>query len=158
MVDKKRYPVKTMKMSQEGVDFIKEKEGFRGKAYQDSVGVWTIGYGTTAAALGKPVTPDMTMTEQEATKYLVEHLNDSYEPSVRRYVTTEVTQGEFDAMTSFVYNLGSGNFKRSTLLKKVNADDFRGAANEFLKWNKAGGKVLAGLTKRREEERKIFLS
>ena len=155
--ENKHYDVNTMTISQEGIDFIKRKEGFEEKAYQDSVGVWTIGYGTTAAALGRPINPGDTITEEKATQLLQQHLYDSYEPTVKRYVTSEVTQGEFDAMVSWVYNLGSGNFQNSTLLRKFNEGDHEGAAKEFPRWNKAGGKVLAGLTKRRNEEKAMFL-
>ena len=155
--DNKHYDVNTMTISPAGVDAIKKFEGFRENAYQDSVGIWTIGYGTTEAALGRPVTPGMTMSEEVASNHLTHHLNSSYEPSVKRYVTADVTQGEFDAMVSFVYNLGSGSFKNSTLLKKFNNGDHEGTAEEFKRWNKAGGKVLAGLTSRRNEEKKTFL-
>lgn len=150
--------VSSMNISTKGIDAIKRFEGFRENAYQDSVGVWTIGYGTTEAALGYAVTPGMKMSESEANTYLLEHLNSSYVPAVKRYVTAEATQGEFDAMVSFVYNLGSGNFSTSTLLKKFNAGDHEGAAKEFLRWNKAGGVPLAGLTTRRQAEMETFLS
>ena len=153
-----RSNVSSMNISTQGVNAIKRFEGFRENAYQDSVGVWTIGYGTTEAALGYAVTPGMKMSESEANTYLMEHLKSSYVPTVKRYVTTEISQGEFDAMVSFVYNLGSGNFSTSTLLKKFNAGDHEGAAKEFLRWNKAGGEVLAGLTTRRQAEMETFLS
>jgi lysozyme len=152
------FPVSSMSISSNGVDFIKRKEGFRTNAYQDSVGVWTIGYGTTAAALGREIGRNETVSKAQATQYLLEHLENSYSPAVKRYVKSTVTQGEFDAMVSFTYNLGSGSFKKSTLLKKFNAGDHFGAAMEFLKWDKAGGKKLAGLTKRRKEEQEIFLA
>ena len=149
--------ISSMNISTLGVEAIKRFEGFRENAYQDSVGVWTIGYGSTEAALGYAVTPGMKISESEANTLLIDHLNNLYVPAVKRYVTAEATQGEFDAMVSFVYNLGSGNFSSSTLLKKFNAGDHEGAAKEFLVWNKAGGEVLAGLTVRRQEEMEIFL-
>jgi len=152
------FPVSSMTISSAGVDFIKLKEGFEDHAYQDSVGVWTIGYGTTAAALGREIGHNETITAAKATQYLLEHLEKSYTKTVKRYVKSTVTQGEFDAMVSFVYNLGSGNFSTSTLLKKFNSGDHFGASMEFLKWDKAGGKQLAGLTKRRKEEQDIFLA
>jgi len=145
-------------ISENGLDFIKRKEGFRSGAYQDSVGVWTIGYGTTAAALGRQISPNETITLEKATELLKHHISSSYETAVNKYVRNNITQGEFDALVSFVYNLGSGSFKSSTLLKKLNSGDHEGAASEFLRWDKAGGKVLAGLTKRREEEKNMFLA
>jgi len=152
------FPVSSMTVSPAAVDFIKLKEGFEPIAYQDAVGVWTIGYGTTASALGRKIGHNETITKAKATQYLLEHLEKSYTKSVKRNVKNDVTQGEFDAMVSFVYNLGSGNFKKSTLLKKFNSGDHFGAALEFIKWDKAGGKVLPGLTTRRKEEQDIFLA
>jgi lysozyme len=159
-----RSNVSSMNISAEGVNAIKRFEGFREDAYQDTAGVWTIGYGTTEKALGYAVTPGMKMSKSEANTYLMEHLKSSYVPTVKRYITTEATQGEFDAMVSFVYNLGSGNFSESTLLKKFNAGDHEGAANEFVRWNKAKNaktgkkEALAGLTTRRLAEKETFLS
>ena len=159
-----RSNVSSMNISAEGVNAIKRFEGFREDAYQDTAGVWTIGYGTTEKALGYAVTPGMKMSKSEANTYLMEHLKSSYVPTVKRYVTAEATQGEFDAMVSFVYNLGSGNFSESTLLKKFNAGDHEGAANEFVRWNKAKNaktgkkEALAGLTTRRLAEKETFLS
>ena len=152
------FPVSSMTISPAGVNFIKLKEGFESHAYQDSVGVWTIGYGTTAAALGRAIGHTETITEAKATQYLLEHLEKSYSKSVKKYVKSTVTQGEFDAMVSFVYNLGAGSFKSTTLLSKFNAGDHFGASMEFLKWDKAGGKKLAGLTIRRQQEQDMFLA
>lgn len=82
----------------------------------------------------------------------------SYENDVLKIVKAKLTQGQFDALVSFAYNVGSRALSTSTLLKKLNAGDIKGAADEFLRWNKAGGKVMNGLTRRREAERALFLS
>ena len=156
--------VSSMNISAEGVNAIKRFEGFRENAYQDTAGVWTIGYGTTEAALGYAVTPGMKMSKSEANTYLREHLQNSYVPTVRRYVKSEITQGEFDALVALVYNIGDGNFSTSTLLRMFNAGDHEGAANQFVRWNKVkdkktGKKVVSnGLTTRRLAEKEIFLS
>ncbi len=127
-------------------------EGLRLSAYQDVVGVWTIGYGHTGG-----VVPGETITQAEADTFMSNDLH-TFEVAVTDYVGSAPTsQGQFDAMVSFAYNLGSGALKNSTLLKKHNAGDFQGAADEFLKWNHAGGQVLAGLTRRREGERARYL-
>lgn len=140
------------------IDLIKEFEGLRLLAYQDSVGVWTIGYGTTAAA-GVGITPKagMRITQGEAEEYLRRGV-EKFAPQVHMALHRDPTANQFGAMTSLAYNVGPGAFKGSTLLRKFNAGDVAGAADEFLKWNKAGGRVLAGLTRRREAERALFLT
>jgi lysozyme len=150
------YDVSKMRTSNKMIDMIKKFEGFEEQAYKDAVGVWTIGYGTTEAAMGRPINPGDTISEEDASLYLEMHVNETYEPQVKRYVTSKCTQGEFDAIVSFVYNLGIGSLKKSTLLRKFNANDHKGAANEFKRWTKAGGKVLAGLVKRRNKEATHF--
>lgn len=146
-----------MQTSEKGIALIKEFEGCRLTAYQDSVGVWTIGYGWTQPVDGKPVRAGMTIKQETAERLLKTGLV-SYESDVSRLVKVGLTQGQFDALVSFTYNLGSRSLSTSTLLRKLNAGDYAGAANEFLRWNKAGGKVLNGLTRRREAERALFLS
>lgn len=147
--------MKTKKTSEAGKDIIKEFEGLRVLAYVCPAGVVTIGYGTTKIA-GAPVKIGMKITSEEAEQLLEEDLK-TFENAVNQSVTVELTQNQFDALVSFVYNVGAGNFRKSTLLKRVNAGKFAEAADEFLKWNKAGGKVLAGLTRRRNAERNLFL-
>ena len=144
-----------MQCSDLGIDLIKEFEGFRNKAYQCSAGVWTIGYGTTVVN-GVPVKKGDTCTVEEAEEYLATDI-DNFLTSIEDSIIIELSQNQIDAIGCFTYNVGVGAFKKSTLLKKINASDFDGAANEFLKWNKAGGQVLAGLTRRREAERKLFI-
>ncbi len=146
-----------MQTSEKGIALIKEFEGCRLTAYQDSVGVWTIGYGWTQPVDGKPIRAGMTIKQQTAERLLKTGLV-SYESDVSRLVKVGLTQGQFDALVSFTYNLGVRSLSTSTLLRKLNAGDYAGAADEFLRWNKAGGKVLNGLTRRREAERALFLS
>ncbi|HBK4821653.1 lysozyme [Enterobacter asburiae] len=146
-----------MQTSDKGISLIKQFEGCKLTAYQDSVGVWTIGYGWTQPVDGKPIRAGMTIKQETAERLLKTGLV-SYESDVSRLVKVGLTQGQFDGLVSFTYNLGARSLSTSTLLRKLNAGDYAGAADEFLRWNKAGGKVLNGLTRRREAERALFLS
>ncbi|END2547690.1 MAG: lysozyme [Enterobacter sp.] len=146
-----------MQTSDKGISLIKQFEGCKLTAYQDSVGVWTIGYGWTQPVDGKPIRAGMTIKQETAERLLKTGLV-SYESDVSRLVKVGLTQGQFDALVSFTYNLGARSLSTSILLRKLNAGDYAGAADEFLRWNKAGGKVLNGLTRRREAERALFLS
>ncbi|MFH4945096.1 lysozyme [Enterobacter hormaechei] len=146
-----------MQTSEKGIALIKQFEGCELTAYQDSVGIWTIGYGWTQPVDGKPIRAGMTIKQETAERLLKTGLV-SYESDVSRLVKVGLTQGQFDALVSFTYNLGARSLSTSTLLRKINAGDYAGAADEFLRWNKAGGKVLNGLTRRREAERALFLS
>lgn len=146
-----------MQTSEKGIALIKQFEGCKLTAYQDSVGVWTIGYGWTQPVEGKPIRAGMTIKQETAERLLKTGLV-SYESDVSSLVKVGLTQGQFDALVSFTYNLGARSLSTSTLLRKINAGDYAGAADEFLRWNKAGGKVLNGLTRRREAERALFLS
>ncbi|AVG37688.1 TPA: lysozyme [Enterobacter asburiae] len=146
-----------MQTSEKGIALIKQFEGCKLTAYQDSVGVWTIGYGWTQPVDGKPIRAGMTIKQETAERLLKTGLV-SYESDVSRLVKVGLTQGQFDALVSFTYNLGARSLSTSTLLRKLNSGDYAGAADEFLRWNKAGGKVLNGLTRRREAERALFLS
>lgn len=139
-----------MHTSQKGLDMIKSFEGLRLSAYKDVVGVVTIGYGTTSG-----VKMGDTLTKERAEELLREDVK-RFEDQVLRLVKVPLTQGQFDALTSFVYNLGPGNLSNSTLLRLLNAGDYKGAAAQFDRWNKAGGKVLAGLARRRAAERALF--
>lgn len=149
-----------MQTSHEGIALIKGFEGCRLTAYPDpgtGGAPWTIGYGWTHPIDGKPVKPGMTIDQETADRLLKTGLV-SYENDVLKLVRVKLTKGQFDALVSFAYNAGSRALSTSTLLKKLNAGDIKGAADEFLRWNKAGGKVLNGLTRRREAERALFLS
>lgn len=135
---------------------IKEHEGLRLVAYLDSVGVWTIGYGDT----GPDVVKGLTITKEQAEERLRKRLVE-FEGYVNRYVKVKLTQNQFDALVSLVYNIGPTNFNSSTLLLKLNAGDYVGAADQFLVWNKGrvNGKlvVIKGLVNRRRKERELFL-
>ena len=139
-----------MKIGERGLALIKEFEGVRLAAYLDSVGVPTIGYGHT-----KDVQMGDTCTPEQANEWLREDCEDA-ENCVNSAVSVPLTECEFDALVSFVFNLGCGNFRKSTLLRKLLDSDYDGAAIEFRKWDKAGGQVLAGLTRRRLAEARLF--
>ena len=149
-----------MQTSDKGIALIKQFEGCKLTAYPDpgtGGAPWTIGYGWTQPVDGKPVRPGMTIDQKTADRLLKTGLV-SYENDILRLVKVKLSQGQFDALVSFTYNLGSRSLSTSTLLSKLNAGDYAGAADEFPRWNKAGGKVLNGLTRRREAERALFLS
>jgi lysozyme len=139
-----------MNISEQGLELIRQHEGCRFTAYRDSVGMLTIGYGHT-----KGVQENDTCTAEQAAAWLSEDVKTA-ENCVNSAVSVEVTHGEFDALVSFTFNLGCAALRNSTLLRKLNAEDFEGAAAEFHKWNHANGVVLAGLTARREAEREMF--
>lgn len=145
-----------MTTSDVGVDLISGFEGTRFKAYDDGVGVWTIGTGTTVYPNGVKVKQGDTCTPEQAKTYFKHDLA-KFEKTVNESVTVPLTQNQFDALVSLTYNIGSGAFNNSTLLKKLNKGDYQGAADQFLAWKKAGGKVLPGLVRRREAERALFL-
>ncbi|AOX41410.1 lysozyme [Pseudomonas aeruginosa] len=140
-----------MRTSQRGIDLIKSFEGLRLSAYQDSVDVWTIGYGTT-----RGVTRYMTITVEQAERMLANDIQ-RFEPELDKLVKVELNQNQWDAMMSFVYNLGAANLASSTLLKLLNRGDYQGAADQFPRWVNAGGKRLEGLARRRAAERALFL-
>ena len=141
-----------MRTSEEGVALIKKFEGCELSSYQCSAGVFTIGYGHT---LG--VEDGDSCTQEEADQMLVDDLEE-FENYVNDIVETELTQNEFDALVSFSFNVGLGNFQSSTLRSKLNRKDYEGAANEFWKWRRAGGRILPGLVKRRADEKALFVS
>ncbi|MEL6604354.1 MAG: lysozyme [Cyanobacteria bacterium J06614_10] len=134
-----------------GLLLIKSFEGLRLNAYRDAVGIWTIGYGTTRA-----VRPGMTISEDEAVSFLQQDLA-RFEKSINEAVRIPINDNQFSALSSFTYNVGPGAFRSSTLLRLLNQGDIRGAADQFPRWNKAGGRALAGLTRRRNAERLLFL-
>lgn len=145
-------------ITNEAVALIKEFEGLRLKSYQDSAGVWTIGYGTTSrAGIGVSVGPGMVITEAEAEHYLRAAL-EKFSETIKPGFTTAPTDNQYGAMLSLAYNIGPGAFLRSTCLKRFNAGDIDGAAEALTWFNKSGGKVLRGLVRRREAERDMFLA
>ncbi|MGE9796866.1 lysozyme [Acinetobacter baumannii] len=139
-----------------GVDLISGFEDTRFKAYDDGVGIWTIGTGTTVYPNGVKVKQGDTCTPEQAKAYFKHDLA-KFEKTVNESVTVPLNQNQFDALVSLTYNIGSGAFNNSTLLKKLNKGDYQGAAEQFLVWNKADGKVMKGLVRRREAERALFL-
>jgi len=141
----------TRKTNKAGIALIKKHEGCDLLAYLCPAKKWTIGYGHT----GKDVTAGMTITQAEAERILIDDLS-YFEFVVSHNVKAPLTDNQFAALVSLVFNIGDGNFVKSTLLKKLNIGDYTGAAAEFPKWNRGGGKILAGLVKRRNDERKLF--
>lgn len=139
-----------MHISQKGLDLIKSFEGLRLSAYRCPADIPTIGYGTTAG-----VKMGDTITKERAEDLLRADVK-RFEDQVLRLVKVPLTQGQFDALVSFTYNLGAANLGNSTLLRLLNAGDYKGAAAQFDRWTKAGGKELPGLVKRRAAERALF--
>ena len=137
-------------ISSAGLELIKRFEGLRLSSYRDAVGVWTIGWGHTRTAR-----PGMRITREEADGLLREDVA-RFEACVESAVGRMINQNQFDALVSFAFNVGCSALSRSTLVRKVRAGDALGAANQFARWNKAGGRVLAGLTRRRAAERELF--
>ena len=146
-----------MKASQNCIGILKACEGFSAKPYLCPARIPTIGYGSTRYEDGTQVKlTDPPITEQRAGQIVLSTLATEYETAVTRYVTVSLTQGQFDALVDFAYNAGAQNLRTSTLLKKLNAGDYAGAAKEFDKWVNANGKKLPGLVKRRALERALF--
>jgi lysozyme len=146
-----------MKTGQAGIDLIKRFEGFSSTPYLCPADVPTIGYGNTRRFDGSRVAMDDEPISEADGEALLAHELLSFERSVDKLITAELTQVMFDALVSFTYNLGSGNLQSSTLRMKLNRGNYEGAADEFPKWRKAGGRVLQGLVRRRIAERKLFL-
>jgi len=146
-----------MTLSDQGAQFICAFEGFKSKPYQDSGGVWTIGYGTTFYPNGTAVKgSDPAITTQQGIQYLQSHANSQVSPGLNSLLPG-ISQNQFDALSCFIYNVGMGNFKTSSLLRDIKA----GAGTDvitadFAKWNKGGGQVLAGLVKRRAAEADLY--
>ena len=144
-------------MSIAGIMLIKKFEGFRARPYLCPAGVATCGYGSTFYADGTPVKLTDLLVSQADAELLLQGTLGQYEKAVNDGITQPLTQGQFDALVDFAYNCGVGNFRSSTLRKKINAGDMAGASLEFARWNKGGGVVLAGLVRRREAERLLFV-
>ena len=141
-----------MKISNNGLDLVKHFEGLVLEAYKCPAGVWTIGYGHT-----KDVQPGDSWSEDHA-DHMLEVEMEEYEKYINDLVTVELNQNQFDAMVSWVYNLGVGNLQSSTLLKVLNAGDYAGVPEQIMRWNKAGRKTLEGLTRRRQAEADLFVA
>lgn len=152
---RKVFKMQPTKVSHNCISIIKFHEGFRSRAYLCPAGVPTIGWGSTKI-FGRPVDMHLTITMEQADAQLEKDV-EKFSSQVLSVVKVPLTQNQFDALVSFTYNLGIGNLQKSTLLKKLNAGDYEGAANEFEKWVKSGGRTLNGLVTRRKQERDLFL-
>lgn len=142
-------------ISEDGLRLVKEFEGFFPKAYRDPVGIWTIGWGHTGLQhKDGTVFAGRTITRAQGEE-LLRYDMAQFEARVAVFVKVPISDDEHAALVSFDFN--TGGLAKSTLLRKLNAGDRAGAANEFLRWNKAGGRVLRGLTRRRQSERNLFL-
>jgi len=139
-----------MEISKEGLSLIKKFEGCKLEAYKCAAGVWTIGYGST-----KGVKEGDTITQEEADELLL-HEMEEYEGYINDMVTVDLKQNQFDALVSWVFNLGSSNLSSSTLLNRLNNKMWDDVPNQIKRWNKAGGQVLQGLVRRREAEALLF--
>ena len=158
-----------MKVSDKTIAMIKHHEGVKQKPYRCPALLWTVGVGHVLY----PEQARLKMDERNSFQIKIEDFRvfsmeevdsilkadlNRFEAGVHRLCPGEMTQGQFDALVSFSFNVGLGNLQNSTLRMKHNRKDFEGAADEFLKWNKAGGKVLRGLDNRRKDERALYLS
>lgn len=140
-------------INQAGIDLIKSFEGLRTSAYYDAVGVRTIGYGH-AIRPGENLT---VITEAQAEELLRQDLREA-EEAVDRYVHVSLNANQFSALVSFAYNVGAGNFAKSMVLRFLSERRYQAAADDLLRWNRAGGRVLEGLVRRRAAERRLFMT
>jgi lysozyme len=145
-----KKPANEYRMSNDGINLVKQFEGLREDAYRCSAGVLTIGYGHTG-----DVQEGDRITREKATEYLTADLKHA-ENAVRKYVTVPLTQKQYDSLVSFAYNVGNRAFGKSTLLEKLNAGDYDGAAEQFQRWVKANGEKCDGLVNRRQKEKECF--
>lgn len=141
-----------MNISENGLDLIKQSEHCELEAYQDCVGIWTIGYGHTLNVHARDV------ISANTAEVLLENDLQPVESAISTLVKVPLNQNQFDALTSLAFNIGINAFRKSTLLRYLNNWQYQLAADEFLKWDHAGGKVVAGLSSRRRTERSLFLS
>lgn len=148
-----------MNISEKGTALIREFEGLRLKAYLDAVGVPTIGFGSTFYEDGSKVKLGDVITKERAEQLLRFHINKTFIPAISPAIKVNLNQNQQDSILSFTYNVGSAGFLKSTLLKKINNNPLDPSIeSEFLRWNKAKGKVLSALTKRRQKEADLYFS
>ena len=145
-----------MRTNEAGLDLIKHYEGKRLKSYLCPANHWTVGYGAIRYFDGEPVPPNVTITEQEADDLLRRDLIDT-EDFVSRLVRVPLTENQFSATVSLVFNIGAGNFQRSQIRQRVNRKDYYCAASIWWQWRRGGGRILPGLVKRRESERQLWM-
>lgn len=146
-----------MQMTEEGLALIRRFEGFRDEAYRCPAGVWTIGYGHTSQAGPPAVRPGLRMSEEEARRVLAADV-EMFGNDVAALLVRAVSAAQFSALVSFAYNVGIGAFRRSSVLKAVNAGRFGDVPAALKLWVKGGGRVLPGLERRRAAEAELFLS
>lgn len=144
-----------MRLTEEGLALIRASEGFRGQAYRDAAGLWTIGYGHTSMAGPPQVTPGLRVNREEADAILARDV-EKFVAGVREAVTVPLNDAQFSALVSFAYNVGLGALRSSSVLKAVNAGDFAAVPQRLALWVKAGGRTLPGLVKRRAAEGALF--
>ena len=146
-----------MIVSKKGLDLIKKFESFKSKPYLCPASVPTIGYGSTYYPDGKKVTlQDKEITEEKAFEILEYIANKDFGSNINKVVKVPLNQNQFDALVSFAYNIGNGNFNSSTLLRWLNQGNYKEASMQLLRWDKSKGIVLNGLTKRRKAEKALF--
>lgn len=147
-----------METSQEGIELIAKHEGFRSEAYLDVAGIPTIGYGHTNDNV-YPVWMGMPSISEEKGKEILQHDLKEAENAVKRYTKVDLLQSQFDALVSFVFNIGAGNYSSSTLLKRINENPFHKEIREqWYRWNRAGGSFWQGLLNRRVDEVNHYFS
>lgn len=147
-----------MQLSTNGFNLLAELEGVVLTPYKDSAGIPTIGIGSTYYEDGTKVTmKDKAITKERAIQ-LAKNVVKSFEARVNKSILLPMTQNQFDAMVLLCYNIGESSFARSSVVRNFNAGNLQKAADSFLLWNKAGGKVSKGLTNRRQKERNLFLT
>jgi len=145
------------RMTDEGLDLIKLYEGYSSSPYLCPAQHWTIGYGAIWGMDDKRVTEDHPDINEDQADYLLRRDVKKSEMAVLRHIRVPLEDGQFNALCSFVFNLGSGALQSSTLRRKINRGDYIGAADEFPRWVYAGGRRLKGLVRRREHERSMFM-
>lgn len=146
-----------MKVNKAGINLIKKYEGFRSRAYRDAVGVWTIGYGHTSMAGAPRVTPGLTISRAEGEAILARDVQ-KFADKIAPLIKVRLNDNQFSALVSFAYNVGVGGFRRSSVLKRVNAGQYDGVPHRLSLWVKAGGQTLTGLVRRRAAEGELFLT
>lgn len=142
-----------MSVLDKAAEFIADFEGLRLEAYQDVANIWTIGVGATGPGIG----PKTVWTKEQALNRFKDDLKDRYAQLVRILGDSPATEDQAVAMLSLLYNIGAGNFRTSSVLKEHKAKQYDRAGNAFLLWNKAGGKIIGGLIRRRKAERALYL-
>ncbi|MDD2861498.1 MAG: lysozyme [Acidiphilium sp.] len=150
------FPLSSDPLQLAATQLVEPFEGFSAEPYRDPGGVWSIGYGSTVDAWGNPVTADTAPVTRDQALALVERDLTSALDEVNAVVTVPLDVNQQAALADFVYNVGAGNFERSTLLTLLNQGDYAGAAAQFVRWDYAGGVVLPGLLRRREAEAALF--